>query len=63
LYRALKHFGAETQLILYPGESHSPRKGSHNIDMFQRILDWYDRHLGERAGTNKGRLVQTRRFP
>ena len=45
LYRALKHFGVETELVLYPGEGHSPRKGSYNIDMFQRILDWYDRHL------------------
>jgi dipeptidyl aminopeptidase/acylaminoacyl peptidase len=45
LYRALKYFGVETQLVLYPGEGHSPRKGSYNIDMFQRILDWYDRHL------------------
>ncbi|MEI9988912.1 MAG: S9 family peptidase [Rhizomicrobium sp.] len=45
LYRALKHFGVETQLVLYPGEGHSPRKGADNIDMFQRILDWYDRHL------------------
>jgi dipeptidyl aminopeptidase/acylaminoacyl peptidase len=45
LYRALKHLGVETQMVLYPGEGHSPRKGSFNIDMFQRILDWYDRHL------------------
>jgi len=47
LYRALKHFSVETQLVLYPGEGHSPRKGSNNIDIFQRILDWYDRHLGK----------------
>ena len=45
LYRALKHFGVETEMVLYPGEGHSPRKGSYNIDMFTRILDWYDRHL------------------
>jgi dipeptidyl aminopeptidase/acylaminoacyl peptidase len=45
LYRALKHLGVETQMVLYPGEGHSPRKGSNNIDMFERILAWYDRHL------------------
>lgn len=45
LYRALKHLGVETQMVLYPGEGHSPKKGSYNIDMFTRILDWYDRHL------------------
>jgi dipeptidyl aminopeptidase/acylaminoacyl peptidase len=45
LYRALKHFGVETEMVLYPGEGHSPRNGSYNIDMFERILDWYDRFL------------------
>jgi dipeptidyl aminopeptidase/acylaminoacyl peptidase len=45
LYRALKHFGVETEMVLYPGEGHSPRNGSYNIDMFERILNWYDRFL------------------
>jgi dipeptidyl aminopeptidase/acylaminoacyl peptidase len=45
LYRALKHLGVETQMVLYPGEGHSPRKGSYNIDMFERILAWYDSHV------------------
>jgi dipeptidyl aminopeptidase/acylaminoacyl peptidase len=46
LYRALKHIGVEGEMVLYPGEGHSPKKGSYNIDMFQRLLDWYNRHLG-----------------
>jgi len=45
LYRALKHLGVETEMVLYPGEGHSPKKGSYNIDMFQRLLGWYDRYL------------------
>ncbi len=45
LYRALKHLGVEAEMVLYPNEGHSPRKGSYNVDMFQRLLDWYDRHL------------------
>jgi dipeptidyl aminopeptidase/acylaminoacyl peptidase len=45
LYRALKHVGVETEMVLYPGEGHSPRNGSYNIDMFERILKWYDRYL------------------
>jgi dipeptidyl aminopeptidase/acylaminoacyl peptidase len=45
LYRALKHRGIETEMVLYPGEGHSPRNGSYNIDMFERILNWYDRFL------------------
>jgi dipeptidyl aminopeptidase/acylaminoacyl peptidase len=47
LYRALKHFGVETEMVLYPGEGHSPRRGAYNVDMFERILSWYDRHLGQ----------------
>jgi dipeptidyl aminopeptidase/acylaminoacyl peptidase len=50
LYRALKHLGVETEMVLYPGEGHSPRRGSYNIDMFTRILDWYDRHLKPTPG-------------
>jgi dipeptidyl aminopeptidase/acylaminoacyl peptidase len=45
LYRALKHFGAATQMVLYPAEGHSPNKNSYNIDMFSRFLDWYDRYV------------------
>jgi dipeptidyl aminopeptidase/acylaminoacyl peptidase len=45
LYRALKHLGVETEMVLYPGEGHSPRNGSYNIDMFERMLNWYDRFL------------------
>jgi dipeptidyl aminopeptidase/acylaminoacyl peptidase len=49
LYRALKHFGVETELVIYPGEGHSVDKGAYNIDMFRRLLDWYDRHLGKKV--------------
>jgi dipeptidyl aminopeptidase/acylaminoacyl peptidase len=45
LYRALKRLDVETEMVLYPGEGHSPRSWSYNLDMFQRILDWYDGHL------------------
>jgi dipeptidyl aminopeptidase/acylaminoacyl peptidase len=45
LYRALKHYGVETQMVLYPDEGHSPRRGDYNLDMFQRILDWCDRYM------------------
>jgi dipeptidyl aminopeptidase/acylaminoacyl peptidase len=48
LYRALKHFGVEAELVLYPGEGHSPRSEANNIDMLERILGWYDNHLQAR---------------
>jgi dipeptidyl aminopeptidase/acylaminoacyl peptidase len=44
-YRALKHFGVESEMVIYPGEGHSPRRCASNIDMFERILGWYDRYL------------------
>jgi dipeptidyl aminopeptidase/acylaminoacyl peptidase len=53
LYRALKHYGVETELVLYPDEGHSPRRRDNNLDMFQRIVDWCDRHLGAQAGSGR----------
>jgi dipeptidyl aminopeptidase/acylaminoacyl peptidase len=40
--------------VLYPGEGHSPRRGSYNVDMFTRILDWYDAHLKSALGESEG---------
>lgn len=48
LHRALKHFGVQTEMVLYPGEGHSPRRLTYNVDMFERILRWYDEHLRAR---------------
>jgi dipeptidyl aminopeptidase/acylaminoacyl peptidase len=45
LYRALKYFGVETELVIYPGEPHLPRQEKHQIDVLQRMLDWFDRYL------------------
>jgi dipeptidyl aminopeptidase/acylaminoacyl peptidase len=45
LYRALKHYGVESELIIYPGEGHLPHQERHQIDILQRMLNWYDRHL------------------
>lgn len=45
LYQALRRLGRETQLIIYPGESHGIRVPSYQIDRYQRYLDWYDRFL------------------
>ena len=45
LYRALKHYGVESELIVYPGEGHLPHQEKHQIDMLERMLDWFDRYL------------------
>ncbi|MFQ6045336.1 MAG: alpha/beta fold hydrolase [Gemmatimonadales bacterium] len=49
LYRALKHVGVETQLVIYPREPHGLRERAHQIDFNRRALAWYQRFLGEPA--------------
>ena len=43
--RALKSLGRETQLIVYPGASHSLEKPSHRRDRMKRYLAWYGKYL------------------
>ncbi len=45
-YRALKKRGAETVFLRYPREGHSIQEPNHQIDLFQRQLEWFDSHLG-----------------
>jgi dipeptidyl aminopeptidase/acylaminoacyl peptidase len=45
LYRALKHLGVESEFVTYPGEGHLPRQEKHQIDILERMLDWFDRFL------------------
>jgi dipeptidyl aminopeptidase/acylaminoacyl peptidase len=46
MYQALKSLGRETQLVVYPGESHSLSKPSHRRDRMERYLAWYRKYLG-----------------
>jgi dipeptidyl aminopeptidase/acylaminoacyl peptidase len=45
LYRALRHAGAATELVLYPREGHGLRERAHQIDFAKRWLDWFDTHV------------------
>ena len=45
MYQALKSLGRETQLIVYPGASHSLEKPSHRRDRMKRYLAWYGKYL------------------
>jgi dipeptidyl aminopeptidase/acylaminoacyl peptidase len=40
-YSALKHYGAEVKLVIYPRESHGVREYDHQIDLMTRVLDWF----------------------
>jgi dipeptidyl aminopeptidase/acylaminoacyl peptidase/predicted Zn-dependent protease len=45
LYRALKHYGVKTELVTYPREPHGLGEEKHVLDMYNRILAWYDENL------------------
>jgi dipeptidyl aminopeptidase/acylaminoacyl peptidase len=45
LYRGLKRYGVETELVVYPRELHGFREEKHLLDRLERILAWYDKHL------------------
>lgn len=45
LYRGLKHYGVEAELVVYPREPHGLREEKHLLDRLNRIVEWYDRHL------------------
>ncbi|MBA2265697.1 MAG: S9 family peptidase [Chloroflexi bacterium] len=49
LFTALKVLGREVELILYPDEHHGMKsfgRPDRRIDRMERILAWFDRHLG-----------------
>lgn len=45
LYQALKRLGVDTQLVVYPGQSHGISVPSYRKDRHERYLAWYDRLL------------------
>ena len=45
LYRGLKRYGVETELVLYPREPHGFHEEKHLVDRLNRILAWYDKYL------------------
>ena len=46
MYQALKSLGRETELVIYPGESHGIKRPSFVLDRMERYLAWYDKYLG-----------------
>jgi dipeptidyl aminopeptidase/acylaminoacyl peptidase len=45
LYRGLKRYGVDTELVLYPREPHGFHEEKHLVDRLNRILTWYDKYL------------------
>jgi dipeptidyl aminopeptidase/acylaminoacyl peptidase len=47
LYRGLKRYGVESELVVYPREPHGFQEEKHLLDRLNRILAWYDKYLKE----------------
>jgi len=45
LYRGLKHYGVEAEMVIYPREPHGLREEKHLVDRLNRIVAWYETHL------------------
>jgi dipeptidyl aminopeptidase/acylaminoacyl peptidase len=45
LYRGLKYYGVEAELVFYPREGHGLTEEKHLIDRLNRIVAWYEKHL------------------
>ncbi|MFB9925889.1 prolyl oligopeptidase family serine peptidase [Amycolatopsis halotolerans] len=44
-HRALRHFGAEHEFVIYPREGHSIQERNHQLDILRRTRAWFDRWL------------------
>ncbi len=45
LYRGLKRYGVETELVLYPREPHGFQEAKHRVDVQKRVVDWFDKYM------------------
>jgi dipeptidyl aminopeptidase/acylaminoacyl peptidase len=52
LYQGLKRLGRETELVIYPGETHSIRRPSFQKDRFERYIAWYSKYLKPKTTTS-----------
>ena len=43
-YSALKHYGAPVEMVVYPREGHGIREYAHQLDLMNRVLDWFAQH-------------------
>ncbi|MGZ6036565.1 MAG: alpha/beta fold hydrolase [Myxococcaceae bacterium] len=46
-HAGLDAMGVPNSLVIYAGEGHGIREAEHKADLKKRILDWFDRYLGQ----------------
>jgi len=44
-YYGLKNLGVNAEMVVYPRESHFILEREHQLDLQNRVLDWFDRYL------------------
>ena len=49
MYQALRSLGVDTQLVIYPNESHGIQRPSYVRDRYERYLAWYDKYVKKGA--------------
>ncbi len=45
LYRGLKRYGVESELVMYPREPHGFQEAKHRADMQRRVVEWFEKYL------------------
>jgi dipeptidyl aminopeptidase/acylaminoacyl peptidase len=45
LFQALRRLGRTTELVIYPGQSHSIVRPSYQKDRYERYIAWYDKYV------------------
>ena len=45
LYRGLKRYGVEAELVTYPREPHGFHEAKHRTDVLQRMLAWFEKYI------------------
>lgn len=53
LYQGLRRLGRDTELIVYPGETHAIRRPSFQKDRYERYIAWYSKYLKTRTGSSQ----------
>jgi len=44
-YQALRDMNIKTKFVIYPREGHGIGERAHQVDLLERVLEWFDSHL------------------
>ncbi len=53
MYLRLKKLGVDTELVIYPDESHSLSQPDHQIDRYRRTIEWFDKYLKPKSNSEQ----------